>query len=99
MTNGTDKYTAVVTMIDLNAPYVAGLIEPHMLPIGATIKGTVNTVAVRRTLAIVGLTGTNPNEVGILLRDRYVTNRRGRLIIKNRLEGGCLLYTSDAADE
>ena len=38
MTGGTDKYTAVVTMIDLNTPYVAGLVEPHMLPVGTTIK-------------------------------------------------------------
>ena len=79
-------------------------VESHMIPGLATVSGFVNTVAPGRTLAIVRLAGTDPDDRGIGRSDGKIADRRIQFLVKDRSErdaaiGGFPDAAGSGADE
>ena len=64
-----------------------GFFEPQKFPAIAAINAFINSIPNANAVAGIALAGSDPNDAGIGLKNRYRANRRGGLIVKNRLPG------------
>ena len=68
-----------------------GRLQPHVPPRAASVGGAVDPVAPRRTLPVLRLAAPHPNHVGVGGRHGHVSDRGGRLVVEDRLEGGAVV--------
>src|SRR5207253_9648038 len=69
-----------------DAPDVPRIGEARVLPGLAAIERAIDTVAPRRTLAIVRFAGADPDDVRIVCRNRDVANRSRSLLVEQCFE-------------
>ena len=74
-----------------NTPDVLGLLKTDMGKGIATIRGLIHPVAPARALAVVGLTGTDIEDIRMALTYREVADAAGFEVLKNGLEGGSIV--------
>ena len=72
--------------MDGDAPDDAAPGEPHVCPRVTAIGGSVNAVAPRRRVAIVGFAGADPNNPGIGGCDGDVADRGGPFVFEDCLK-------------
>ena len=67
------------------------VLETHLGKGFACIRRLVDAVSKTRTLAIVRLAGSHPDDIWVRWRDRYVASRRRRIRIEDRREGRAII--------
>src|SRR5260370_3243333 len=77
--------------IDDDTRYRLRVLETHLSKGFACIRRLVDTVSKTRTLSIVRLTGSNPDDIRVRWRNRYVANRGSRISVENRREGRAII--------
>src|SRR6266404_722198 len=87
MAERRDVDGARIMRVDDDAADVPGIFQTHVLPGLTAVQRAINAVAPGRTLAIVWLAGSDPDDVGIGRRYADVADRGRSLFIKDRLEG------------
>src|SRR6185369_16705737 len=76
-----------IARVDNDPANMLRIPEPHVLPGLAAVERTIDTVAPRRTLSIIRLAGTDPDDIRVRGRYADVADRRRSLLVEDRLEG------------
>src|SRR6185436_3836993 len=74
-----------------DAPDVMGVGKTHELPFLSAVGGLVDAIAPGRTLAVIGFARSDPDNIGVGLRNGDVTDRTGRLIIEEGFPGRAVI--------
>ena len=77
--------------VNENLANLVGLLESHVLPGFAPICRFVDAVAIGRRIARIGLTGSDPDDIGIARGDADVADRHGGLVVELVLVGDAVV--------
>ena len=61
-----------------------GLLKPHIDKCFPTVGRLVDSVTPTAAVAVVGLAGADPDDIGIALKKSHVTDRAASIVVKNR---------------
>src|SRR5215471_10246267 len=81
-----------IPLVDNNAGDCLGFSQPHIGEGLSAIGRLINAVTRGRALPIIGLAGSDPDDIGILLADVNVTDRRCSIALEYRLPGRSIVY-------